>query len=459
VATGVVMEFQFGMNWSYYSQYVGDVFGAPLAIEGLMAFFMEATFVGLWFFGWDRLSKVGHLVVGWLVAIGSNFSALWILIANGWMQNPVGAEFNPITMRMELTSFFEVMFNSVAQAKFVHTVSAGYVTAAIFVLGVSSWYMLRGRHLALARRSIAVAASFGLASALSVVVLGDESGYDAGLNQKMKLAAIEAMWETDPAPAPFTLLGIPDQQARETKWAVRIPYVMGLIGTRSLTREIPGIEELVQEAEQRVRSGLIAYDALMTIQQDRENTDPGVNAVFQRHSDDLGYALLLRRYLDDPRQATEAQIAQAAADTVPRVWPIFWSFRIMVGLGLLFIAATGYFFIISSFRRGRYPKWALRGAVMMIPLPWVAAELGWIVAEYGRQPWTVDGILPTALSVSALSATEVLLTIAGFAAFYTLLFVIEVRLLLKYIRLGPQEDVQITDDWRASHRARLKPAE
>ena len=459
VATGVVMEFQFGMNWSYYSQYVGDVFGAPLAIEGLMAFFMEATFVGLWFFGWDRLSKVGHLVVGWLVAIGSNFSALWILIANGWMQNPVGAEFNPITMRMELTSFFEVMFNSVAQAKFVHTVSAGYVTAAIFVLGVSSWYMLRGRHLALARRSIAVAASFGLASALSVVVLGDESGYDAGLNQKMKLAAIEAMWETDPAPAPFTLLGIPDQQARETKGAVRIPYVMGLIGTRSLTREIPGIEELVQEAEQRVRSGLIAYDALMTIQQDRENTDPGVNAVFQRHSDDLGYALLLRRYLDDPRQATEAQIAQAAADTVPRVWPIFWSFRIMVGLGLLFIAATGYFFIISSFRRGRYPKWALRGAVMMIPLPWVAAELGWIVAEYGRQPWTVDGILPTALSVSALSATEVLLTIAGFAAFYTLLFVIEVRLLLKYIRLGPQEDVQITDDWRASHRARLKPAE
>ena len=459
VATGVVMEFQFGMNWSYYSQYVGDVFGAPLAIEGLMAFFMEATFVGLWFFGWDRLSKVGHLVVGWLVAIGSNFSALWILIANGWMQNPVGAEFNPITMRMELTSFFEVMFNSVAQAKFAHTVSAGYVTAAIFVLGVSSWYMLRGRHLALARRSIAVAASFGLASALSVVVLGDESGYDAGLNQKMKLAAIEAMWETDPAPAPFTLLGIPDQQARETKWAVRIPYVMGLIGTRSLTREIPGIEELVQEAEQRVRSGLIAYDALMTIQQDRENTDPGVNAVFQRHSDDLGYALLLRRYLDDPRQATEAQIAQAAADTVPRVWPIFWSFRIMVGLGLLFIAATGYFFIISSFRRGRYPKWALRGAVMMIPLPWVAAELGWIVAEYGRQPWTVDGILPTALSVSALSATEVLLTIAGFAAFYTLLFVIEVRLLLKYIRLGPQEDVQITDDWRASHRARLKPAE
>ena len=459
VATGVVMEFQFGMNWSYYSHYVGDVFGAPLAIEGLMAFFMEATFVGLWFFGWDRLSKVGHLIVGWLVAIGSNFSALWILIANGWMQNPVGAEFNPLTMRMEMTSFFDVMFNSVAQAKFVHTVSAGYVTASIFVLGVSCWYILKGRHLALARRSIAVAASFGLASALSVVVLGDESGYDAGLNQKMKLAAIEAMWETEPAPAPFTLVGIPDQEAHETKWAIHIPYVMGLIGTRSLTEEIPGIDQLVEEAEARVRSGLIAYDALMTIQQDREDTDAGVMDVFERHSDDLGYALLLRRYLDDPREATEQQIQQAAADTVPRVWPIFWAFRIMVGLGFLFIATTAYFFVTSSFRGGRYPKWVLRGAVMMIPLPWIAAELGWIVAEYGRQPWTVDGILPTALSVSALSVTELLLTIAGFAIFYTVLFLIEVKLLLKYIRLGPHEDLQVTDDWHASHTARLRPAE
>ena len=176
VATGITMEFQFGMNWSYYSHYVGDIFGAPLAIEGLMAFFLEATFVGLFFFGWDRLSKRSHLVVAWLVAIGSNFSAVWILIANGWMQNPVGAAFNPVTMRMEMTSFFDVVFNSVAQAKFVHTVSAGYVTASVFVLGVSAWYMLKGRHIELARRSLTVAASFGLASALSVVLLGDEIG-------------------------------------------------------------------------------------------------------------------------------------------------------------------------------------------------------------------------------------------------------------------------------------------
>src|SRR6185503_19506342 len=184
VTTGITMEFQFGTNWAYYSHYVGDVFGVPLAIEGLMAFFLEASFVGLFFFGWDRLSPLGHLITTWAVAIGSNLSALWILIANGWMQHPVGAAFNPQTMRMEITDFYAVLFNEVAQNKFVHTVSAGYVTASVFVLGISAWYLLRGRHVALARRSMAVAASFGLASALSVAVLGDESGYTAGENQK-----------------------------------------------------------------------------------------------------------------------------------------------------------------------------------------------------------------------------------------------------------------------------------
>src|SRR5580704_2427424 len=199
VATGLTMEFQFGTNWAYYSHYVGDVFGAPLAIEGLMAFFLEATFIGLFFFGWDRLSKIAHLAVTWLVALGSNLSALWILIANGWMQHPIGARFNPDTMRMEVTDFSQVIFNPVAQAKFVHTVSAGYVTGAVFVLAISALYLLRGRHVELAKRSMTVAASFGLAAALSVVVLGDESGYTAGENQKMKIAAIEAMWNTEPA--------------------------------------------------------------------------------------------------------------------------------------------------------------------------------------------------------------------------------------------------------------------
>src|SRR5487761_1946811 len=234
VTTGLTMEFQFGTNWAYYSHYVGDIFGAPLAIEGLMAFFLESTFIGLFFLGWDRLSKRKHLMVTFLVALGTNLSALWILIANGWMQNPVGARFNIATMRMEVTDFYAVLFNPVAQAKFVHTVSAGYVTGSMFVLSVSAFYLLRGRYRGLAIRSMTVAASFGLASALSVVVLGDESGYTAGLNQKMKIAAIEAMWQTEPAPASFTVVGIPNIDTHETDYAVQVPWVLGLIATRSL---------------------------------------------------------------------------------------------------------------------------------------------------------------------------------------------------------------------------------
>ncbi|MGZ2486548.1 cytochrome d ubiquinol oxidase subunit I [Rhizobium pisi] len=442
VATGIVMEFQFGMNWSYYSYYVGDIFGAPLAIEGLMAFFLEATFVGLFFFGWDKMSKVGHLVATWAVALGSNFSALWILIANGWMQNPVGSALNPQTMRMEITSFFDVVFNPVAQAKFVHTVSAGYVCASVFVLGVSAWYVLKGRHIELAKRSMTVAASFGLASALSVVVLGDESGYLATENQKMKLAAIEGMWKTEPAPAAFTAFGFPDQEARETHFAVHIPWVMGLIGTRSLTTEIPGIDKLEQQAETRIRDGIKAYDALMQIRAApaQDQVAQEVRTSFEDLGHDLGYALLLKRYVDDPRQATDEQIVQAARDTIPHVPTLFWSFRIMVGLGMFFILLMTTFFWLSARRQlDKFPL-LLRIAVLAIPLPWVAIEFGWVVAEFGRQPWVIEGVLPTAAAVSSLGASTVLLTIIGFAALYTVLIVIEMSLMIKAIRQGPEPD-------------------
>ncbi|MCM2394666.1 cytochrome ubiquinol oxidase subunit I [Rhizobium sp. S95] len=445
VSTGIVMEFQFGMNWSYYSHYVGDIFGAPLAIEGLMAFFLEATFVGLFFFGWDRMSKVGHLIATWCVALGSNFSALWILIANGWMQNPVGSAFNPQTMRMEVNDFFLVLFNPVAQAKFVHTVSAGYVTASVFVLGVSAWYLLKGRELELAKRSMTVAASFGLAASLSVVVLGDESGYEASEHQKMKLAAIEAMWETEPAPAAFTAFGFPDQEARETHYKVEIPWVMGLIGTRSLTTEIPGIDSLVRSAETRIRRGIIAYDALQTIRAAGTTTaiDPAIKARFENNGLDLGYALLLKRYVDDPRQATDEQIAKAAADTIPSVPTLFWAFRFMVALGFYFIALTAVFFVICSRHTHTKRPWLLKVAVFSIPLPWIAAELGWIVAEVGRQPWIIEGVLPTAAAVSNLGAATLLVTIAGFAAIYTVLFIVEMGLMLKAIRKGPEPDDQL----------------
>ena len=436
VATGLTMEFQFGMNWSYYSHYVGDIFGAPLAIEGLMAFFLEATLVGMMFFGWERLSKVGHLTVTWLVAIGTNLSALWILIANGWMQYPVGSEFNPETMRMEVTDFAAVLFNPVAQSKFVHTVSAGYVTGAIFVMAISAFYVLRGRNLAFAKRSMAIAAAFGMAASLSVVVLGDESGYTTSHNQQMKMAAMEAMWETEPAPAGLTLFGFPDQEEQHTHFEVKMPYVLGLIGTRSLSQEMPGIKELVLISEQRVRDGILAYEAVKQI---RENPDDAqARAMFKRHQEDLGYGLLLKQYVEDPINATDEQVKLAALSTVPDVPTLFWTFRIMVGLGLFFIAFFAYAVLMASKRVLHEKRWFMHVAFWSLPLPWIATQTGWIVAEYGRQPWTVDGVLPTFLSVSSISVTDVVLTIIAFTLFYGTMAVIEVYLMCKYIKLGPE---------------------
>ncbi len=456
VATGITMEFQFGMNWAFYSHYVGDVFGAPLAIEGLMAFFLEATFVGLFFFGWDRLSPRAHLIVTWLMALGTNFSALWILVANGWMQNPVGAAFNPETMRMEVTDFMAVIFNPVAQAKFVHTVSAGYVCGATFMLGVSGWYLLRGRHIELAKRSFVIASAFGLASALSVVVLGDESGYALTDNQKMKLAAIEAMWKTEPAPAAFTAIGIPSLKDRETRFAIHIPWVMGLIGTRSIDTPIPGIDELVAKAEQRIRSGVLAYDALEKLKANRN--DGVARAAFAEHSADMGYALLLKQYLPDPRQASEQQITDAAWSTVPGVPWLFFGFRLMVLCGFVLIAV----FALSLWHTAREqeaPRWLFRMALLALPLPWLAIEIGWFVAEFGRQPWIIEGVLPTFLATSELGAWNLMLTIAGFTLLYGALAVIEVKLLLAAIRKGP--DVAAVIDAAAPGRVQpaLQPAE
>jgi cytochrome d ubiquinol oxidase subunit I len=442
VATGITMEFQFGTNWAYYSHYVGDIFGAPLAIEGLMAFFLESTFVGLFFFGWDRLSKRGHLTVTWLVAIGSNLSALWILIANGWMQHPTGAVFNPDTMRMELTSFWDLVFNSVGQAKFVHTVGAGYVTGSIFVVAISSYYLLSGRFQAFAKRSIVVASAFGLAAALCVVVLGDESGYTVSENQKMKMAAIEGMWKTEPAPAGFNLFGIPDAAQRTVHYAVKIPWVLGIVATRSFNQEIPGIDDLVAHAAERIRSGLIAYDALERLKTNRGDSD--AKARLREHASDLGYALLLKRHVADPRTADAATIAKAAADTVPDIGTLFWSFRIMVALGFYFIALFAFLFWDVS-RRNFSRRWLLRLMLYSLPLPWIAAELGWIVAEYGRQPWAIDGVLPTFLAVSSVSAAQVLFTLTGFVLFYSALLVVDVMLMLKYVRMGPAQALGRSD--------------
>jgi cytochrome d ubiquinol oxidase subunit I len=435
VATGITMEFQFGTNWAYYSHYVGDIFGAPLAIEGLMAFFLESTFVGLFFFGWDRLSKIGHLIVTMLVALGSSLSALWILIANAWMQNPTGAEFNYETMRMELVSFGAVIFNPVAQAKFVHTVAAGYVVGSVFVLAISAWYLLNGRNAEIARRSMAVAASFGLACSLSVVVLGDQSGYEASENQKMKIAAIEAEWDTAPAPAGFALFGLPDVKSRKTYAEVKIPWLLGLIATRSLDQQVPGIVDLVERAKERVKSGMQAHAALQALRADHANQD--AHAQFEAHRADLGYGLLLLRYTRNPAAATPEQIVRAAWSTVPNVPVLFWSFRFMVALGFFLIALFATAFYLASRHRFERNRWFLRVCLYSLPLPWIAAELGWIVAEYGRQPWAIDGLLPTFLGISTTSAANVWMSLLGFVVFYTSLAAVDIYLMMRMIRQGP----------------------
>lgn len=435
VTTGITLEFQFGTNWAYYSHYVGDIFGAPLAIEGLMAFFLESTFIGLFFFGWDRLTKTQHLMVTTLMAVGTNLSALWILIANGWMQNPVGAEFSWQTMRMEMTDFWAVVFNPDAQAKFVHTVSAGYVTGAMFVLSVSSWYLLKGRDVEFAKRSFRVAAAFGLASVLSVIVLGDESGYTVGEAQQTKMAALEAMWETEPAPAGLKLIAGINEQAQRNDWEVELPYVMGLIGTRSLSKQIPGIHDIKARNRERIVNGITAVTALETLRQHRD--DPVARQVLEATKGDLGFGLLLKKYTTDVRQATPEMIDRAMHDTVPRVAPMFWSFRIMVGLGLAMLLLFGLSFWSTLKSDCRARPWLLRAAVWMLPAPWIASELGWVVAEYGRQPWTIYGVLPTHLSVSTLTVNSLYGSLAGFVGFYTLLLIVEVYLMQKFARQGP----------------------
>lgn len=435
VTTGLTMEFQFGTNWAYYSHYVGDIFGAPLAIEGLMAFFLESTFIGLFFFGWDRLTRVQHLAVTWLVALGSNLSALWILIANGWMQNPVGAEFNFETMRMELTDFGALLFNPVAQVKFVHTVAAGYVTGAIFVLAISSWYLLKKRDQGFARRSFAIASAFGLASILSVIVLGDESGYEIGDVQKTKLAAIEAEWDTHPAPAGFTLFGIPDQAAMRTDYAIKIPYVLGLIATRSLDKEVTGIKDLLVQHEARIRNGMKAYALLEQLRGgDRSET---TLAAFNAVKLDLGYGLLLKKYTDKVVDATDEQVRQASLDTIPDVLSLFFSFRVMVAAGFLMLALFACAFWASARKNEERKPWLLKWALWSLPLPWLAAQTGWYVAEHGRQPWSIGEVLPTHLSTSSLSTGDVWGSLTALIAFYSLLLVVEMYLMIRFARLGP----------------------
>ncbi|RIY33770.1 cytochrome d terminal oxidase subunit 1 [Psittacicella hinzii] len=445
VTTGITMEFQFGTNWSYYSHYVGDIFGAPLAIEGAAAFFLESTFVGLFAFGWDRLSKIQHLISTYCVAFGSNLSAMWILIANGFMQDPQGAVFNVDKMRMELASFSDLVLSEFAQAKFLHVVTAGYTTGSIFVLAISAIYLMKNRDVAFALRSFAVASVFGLCASLGVVYMGDESGYHVGKAQPTKIAAMEGIYDTEKAPAPWAMIAIPDSKEMKNKFEITIPYVGGLIVTRSLDTEIKGLNQIRDENREKFLKG---RDALIRLAELRDNPNASraeKEAFAENEAKYLGYGLLFTQFVPGSDKnpalllgATEEQLKAAIEETTPRVGALFYAFRLMMASGFLMIllfAVCTWKVLRQKVQPGKSKL--LKASMLALPLPWVGVECGWFVAEYGRQPWTVYEVLPTYISHSTLSVGDLLFSIFAICGIYTIFIYFEAYFMVKYAQLGP----------------------
>lgn len=447
VATGLILEFEFGTNWSNYSWFVGDIFGAPLAIEGIMAFFMESTFIAVMFFGWKKVSKRFHLAATWLTAIGSNLSALWILVANGWMQYPAGMHFNPDTARNEMVSFAEVLFSPVAINKFIHTVTSGYVLASIFVIGISAWFLLKKRHILMSQRSIRVAAIFGFLSLIVVIVTGDGSAYQVAQKQPMKLAAMEGLYRGKEGTG-LVAVGIlnPDKEvgdANEPFLAkVEIPRILSWLGYHDFNAFVPGVEDLIEggfnytnaagerlrepSAQEKIESGRVAINALRRYTECREAGDSSgmklARAELEQNFKYFGYG-----YLNDTKSL------------VPNVPITFYSFHIMVMLGGLFLL---FFLVILYFvwkKKLKHPRWLLISAIVMIPLVYICSQAGWIVAEVGRQPWVIQDIMPTISAVSRIDASAVQVTFIIFAILFTLLLVAELSIMFKQIKLGPKE--------------------
>lgn len=444
VATGITMEFEFGTNWSMYSHFFGDMFGTPLAIEGLMAFFMESTFVGLMFFGWDRLSKQAHLAITYLVALGSNLSALWILIANAGMNMPEGAHFDPETMRMQFESFVNLVFNPDAQAKFVHTSVAGYVSAAMFVMGISAFYLLRGQHRQFAARSFRMAALFGIISTVAVITLGDVLGRLDYEKQPTKIAAIEGLWHTSKPPfEPWILAALPDDAKQENHFEVGVPLVLTPLITHTFDQPITGMHELEDAAGPRIRAGIEAVSALRRYGVTHSDADL---TLFTQHEQDMGYGLLAARHAPNqdvtniPEDQIDAVVKATQPDILPNVFVTFWSFRFMVFLSLWFFALFAISAYVSLKRRLEHNKLLLKLCMWSIPLPILATEFGWITAEAGRQPWTVFGWLPTFLSASSHGVSYMVFSLIGFVLLYSVFIAAELYLMFKFARLGPEHD-------------------
>lgn len=452
VATGIILEFEFGTNWSNYSWFVGDIFGAPLAIEGILAFFMESVFIAVMFFGWDRVSKKMHMLSSWFVAVGSNLSALWILVANAWMQNPVGTTFNPDTVRNEMTNFWDVLFSSTAVHKFLHTISEAYLVSCLFVVGISAFYLLKKRHIMFAKRSILVASIFGFLSACFVGLTGDGSAYSVAQEQPMKLAAMEGLYKGE-VNAGIIAGGVltPGKKVNDDKpefiASVKIPYALGLLANRKLDAFTPGIEDLVNGNEEhgiistkeKIAQGKLSIQALAEykniikragvhkysdLQEGTilKNSADAQLKIFNDNYKYFGYG-----YLDKPE------------DIVPNVPLTFYAFHVMVILGTLFIALFPV--LLFFLWRGTLEKQKLLliGTVLTVPLGYIASEAGWIVAECGRQPWIIQNLMPTGIGTSHISTGSVQITFFLFLILFTLLLIADIGILINQIKKGPDE--------------------
>ena len=437
VATGIILEFEFGTNWSNYSWFVGDIFGAPLAIEGIMAFFLESTFIAVMFFGWSKVSKKFHLLSTWLVAIGSNLSALWILVANAWMQNPVGMHFNPETARSEMLNFWEVLFSPVAMNKFLHTISSSYVVAAIFVIAVSAWYLLKKREQLFAKKSIIVAATFGLLASMFVAMTGDGSAFQVAQKQPVKLAAMEGLYNGKNG-AGLVAFGILNGKAKAEAgdpflFKIEIPKLLSLLSYRDANAFVPGLNDLVNgndankiiSTNQKIDRGKIAINALADFKAAKKNNNiakqDSARKIFEANYPFIGYG-----YLKSPKEI------------LPSMHATFYSFHFMVILGIYFMM----FFIIIlwfSFKRNiEVKRFWLKIALWTLPLGFLASHLGWILAEVGRQPWAIQDLLPTSVATSRLETSTVQITFFLFAILFTVLLIAEIKIMLKQIKLGPK---------------------
>ncbi len=439
VATGIILEFEFGTNWSNYSWFVGDIFGAPLAVEGIMAFFIESTFIAVMFFGWNKVSKRFHLVSTWLTAIGANLSALWILVANAWMQYPVGMHFNPDTVRNEMTNFWEVLFSPVAINKFLHTVLSGYIVAAVFVIGISSWYLLKKREIRFAKLSIIVAAVFGVVMSVLIILTGDQSARLMATHQPMKFAAMENLYDGQ-RKAPLVVFGLlksnnKDGVNKEDFAAkIEIPNFLSSMAFLDKNAYVPGIKDLTQgnaefnimSVDEKIAKGKAAIQALKDYSGAKKSNDEALKStslsVLNENYKYFGYGYL-----------TEA------SQTIPSVKLTFYSFRLMVGLGFWFVILFIVALVLILKNRIENKKWFLRAALISIPLAYLASQFGWIVTEVGRQPWVIQDLMPSITAVSNINVGSVKITFVLFAVTFTILLIAEIKIMVKQIKIGPKD--------------------